>query len=74
VDGNWSRRRLSREAANRMARAKHLKTASILWWLEAPVQHLDVKVRTGVIDEAAEEILEEFDGQVAHQTRFHQSL
>src|SRR5204863_10030406 len=36
VDGSWPRRRLSVEHAYFMARAKHLKMASILWWLERP--------------------------------------
>src|ERR1035438_8776714 len=40
VDGSWSFRRASLEQANFMARAKHLKMASSLWWLERPYKTL----------------------------------
>src|SRR6516162_4812550 len=36
VDGSWRRRRRSLEHAYFSPRAKHLKMASILWWLERP--------------------------------------
>jgi hypothetical protein len=36
VDGSWSFNRASLEQAYFMARAKHLKMASSLWWLERP--------------------------------------
>ncbi len=36
VDGNWSFSRLSFEQANFIARAKHLKIASSLWWFDRP--------------------------------------
>ena len=36
VEGNWPRSRRSVEHAYFSARAKHLKMASILWWLERP--------------------------------------
>src|SRR4029077_20432968 len=40
VEGSWSFRRASLEQANFMARAKHLKMASSLWWLERPYMTL----------------------------------
>ena len=36
VEGSWSFSRASFEQAYFMARAKHLKIASILWWFERP--------------------------------------
>src|SRR5439155_23306130 len=43
VDGNWPLRRWSVEQAYRSARAKHLKIASILWWLDRPYNTLACK-------------------------------
>src|SRR5260370_25859022 len=40
VEGSWSLRRASLEQANLMARAKHFKMASSLWWLERPYNTL----------------------------------
>ena len=74
VEGNWPRRRLSVEQAYFIARAKHLKMASILWWFERPYRDLGVEVGAGMVDEAAEEILHQFGLQIAHQPHAHQIL
>src|ERR1019366_1932369 len=44
VEGSWSFKRASLEQAYFMARAKHLKTASILLWLERPYITLACRV------------------------------
>ena len=72
VEGNWFFNRVSREQAYRIALAKHLKMASILWWLERPYITLACRLAPAWVTKPPKKSSTSSRLQVAHQPDPHQ--